>query len=451
MEERSFSILGIGKRSKSGLEAALALKKFKKEVFVSEFGPKEQFLPEIAILERENIPYEIGGHTDLIFKAEVLIVSPGISPRVEVMIEAQKRKARIWSEIELAFRISSAPILAITGTNGKTTTSSLIWHILRSNGIQAYLGGNIGIPLVKIALTAPADSWIVAEVSSFQLENIESFRPKIAVLLNFSPDHLDRYLSLDEYRKAKSNILKNQKAEDWVVRNFNDAWARSLFSPGSSVFFSTENPVSFGAYLESSKLVVNREGKAEPIILREELPLVLKANLENPLAAISSALVLGIHPREIRSSLISFPGVPHRLEEVAVIDGVTYINDSSGTNPLSTARAIEAISSPCILLVGGSEKNANFSILAAACTNKVKACVLFGQTKYRIAQALKEAGYESYYIEEDDLKRVIERARSLAKPGDTILFSPACASFDMFEDFEDRGDKFRFLVRRLAK
>lgn len=441
----SFAVIGIGKRGKSGLESALALKALGKEVFVSELAPFELYQEEAQLLAECDIPFELGGHTERVFQNDVLIVCPGIKPDAEILKEAKKRRVEIWSEIELAYRIAQAPIIAITGTNGKTTTASLVAHLVKETGKEVFLGGNIGIPLVKIALEAPADSLIVAEIGAPQLEFIHNFRPWIAILLNFSEDHLDRYGTIEKYREVKSRITENQTEKDWVIRNSEDEWSRSVVSRAQSVYFSLSIEPSWGAYLKENTLFLKDEGEV-PLLEVNALPTILKANPENALAAATCGLLLNISAERIACALRTFPGVAHRLEEIAEIDGVLFINDSSGTNPLSTIRTLSAIERPIVLIAGGSEKHSDFSPLVRACKEKVKHLVLFGATKTRIAEACQENGFSSFTIEEDDLKKVVKKARSLAQPGDVVLFSPACASFDMFKDFEHRGEVFRRIV-----
>jgi len=444
MGER-FSVIGIGKKGRSGYEAALALHALGKEVFVSESAPPHLFQEETRVFREKGIPFELGGHTERVFNQDVLVVCPGIRPDAPIIQEALNRKAIIWSEIELAYRIAQASIIAVTGTNGKTTTASLVAHLAQETGKKIFLGGNIGIPLVKIALEAPRDALIVAEIAASQLEFIHSFRPWMAILLNFSEDHLDRYGTMENYRKVKSRITENQTAEDWVIRNEDDAWSKSLSSKAQSIYFSSKVEPSWGAFLKENTIFLKNDGET-PLLDLEDLPRILRANPENALAAVACGFLLGIPSEGIAKALKTFPGVPHRLEEIAEIDGVLYINDSSGTNPLSTMKTLSAVERPVILIAGGSEKNSDFSSLALFCKGRVKHLVLFGATKMRMAKAFEENGFNSFTVEEDDLKKVIERARLMARPGDVILFSPACASFDMFHDFEHRGEVFKRLV-----
>lgn len=427
------------------MEAAKVLKALGKEVFLSELGSEEKFLEEIKTLNELGIPHEVGGHSQKVFDQDVLVVCPGIKPDAPVLFEAQKRRIQVWSEIELAYRISQAPIIAITGTNGKTTTSSLVAHLAKETGKKVFLGGNIGIPLVKVAFEAPPNSLIVSEIASSQLEFIHHFRPWVAILLNFSEDHLDRYGSLENYRKAKSRIAENQIENDWIVRNLDDSWSRETPSRAQSIFFSSHSPPSFGSFLKDGNIILKDQGEI-PICQISSLPFVLKANPENVLAGVACGMILGIPPERISHSLKAFSGVPHRLEEVCQIDGVLFLNDSSGTNPLSTLRAISAIDAPIILIAGGSEKHSDFSPLILGLKEKVKHLILFGATKGRISENCEKLGFHSYTVEENDLRKVIKRARTLAKPGDVVLFSPACASFDMFHDFEHRGEVFKEIV-----
>jgi UDP-N-acetylmuramoylalanine--D-glutamate ligase len=450
MREDRFTVLGIGKRGKSGLAAALALASLGKETLVSESGPRSAYVEEAALLEKAGIRLEFGGHGEQAFQADVIVVCPGIKPQALPLEEARRREIPIWSEIELAYRMSPAPIMAITGTNGKTTTTALTASILAQGDHRVWVGGNIGTPLVSVVRQAKPEDWVVAEIGAPQLEYIHHFAPKIAVLLNFSEDHLDRYPDLATYQRVKSRLVECQTASDWVVRNQSDEWSRKEPSWARSFLFGHE-PLPEGVWMADGRIWMARGGQPVPVTSLEEIPLPGLANLENTLAAVSVGALLGLHPEQIARGLARFPGVEHRLEEVAVIDGVTYINDSSGTNPLSTIRAIEVLKRPVILIAGGSEKGADFHPLAATASRKVKLAVLFGRTRQRIAEACLAQGFQGFQVEEGDLGQALHKARQAAIPGDVILFSPACASFDMFQDFEHRGETFKELVREMEQ
>ncbi|MCX5976383.1 MAG: UDP-N-acetylmuramoyl-L-alanine--D-glutamate ligase [Coprothermobacterota bacterium] len=455
MREERFTVLGIGKRGKSGLAAALALASLGKETLVSESSPRSAYLEETALLEQAGVRLEFGGHSEQVFQADVIVVCPGIKPQASPLEEARRRGVPIWSEIELAYRLSPAPIVAITGTNGKTTTTALVASVLAQGDHRVWVGGNIGIPLVSAVRQAKPNDWVVAEIGAPQLEHIHHFAPKVAVLLNFSEDHLDRYNDMATYQRVKSRLVECQTAADWVVRNQADEWSRKEPSWAHSFPFGASAgeaaPLPDGTWMAGDRIWVARDGQAALVTSREEIPLPGLANLENTLAAVSVGALLGLRPEQIARGLACFPGVEHRLEEVAVVDGVTYINDSSGTNPLSTIRAIEALERPLILIAGGSEKGADFHPLAATVSRKAKLVVLFGKTRQRIAAAFLDLGFQGFQLEEGDLGQALQRARQAAVPGDVILFSPACASFDMFGDFEHRGDTFKELIREMEQ
>ncbi|MCX5970108.1 MAG: UDP-N-acetylmuramoyl-L-alanine--D-glutamate ligase [Coprothermobacterota bacterium] len=450
MREERFTVLGIGKPGKSGLAAALALASLGKETLVSESGPRSAYLEEATLLEQAGVRLEFSGHSEQVFQADVIVVCPGIKPQAPPLEEARQCGVPIWSEIELAYRLSPAPIIAITGTNGKTTTTALVASVLAQGSRRVWVGGNIGTPLVSVVRQAEQNDWVVAEIGAPQLEHIHHFAPKVAVLLNFSEDHLDRYPDMATYQRVKSRLVECQTAADWVVRNLTDQWSREEPSWARSFPFG-DKPLPDGAWMAGDRIWVAREGQAVAVTSREEIPLPGLANLENTLAAVSVGALLGLHPEQIARGLACFPGVEHRLEEVAVVDGVTYINDSSGTNPLSTIRAIEVLERPLILIAGGSEKGADFHSLAATVSRKAKLVVLFGKTRERIAAACLDLGFQEFQLEEGSLCQALQRARKAAVPGDVILFSPACASFDMFQDFEHRGEIFKELIRKMEQ
>lgn len=443
---QTFSILGIGKRGKSGYESAKALRVLGKEVFLSESRLRSDCEVDAQEMEAWGVKLEFGGHSERLFQQEVLIVCPGILPATPVIQAALRRGMPVWSEIELAFRLAKAPLIAITGTNGKTTTTALIADILRQGIKPTFVGGNIGIPLVRVALEAPADAWIVAEIGAPQLEFISSFRPHVAVLLNFSEDHLDRYASMAEYRKTKSRMVENQQSNDWIVRNRLDEWSMQTRS-AARVFTLFGWGNEDGVWMEGGQIRARLDGKISEIVSFNELPLPGQANPENALAAIACGILAGLQPGQIRSGVAAFQGVEHRLEYVGRIEGIPYYNDSSGTNPLSTIRSLAVFTQPVVLILGGSEKNANFGELVQVARKKKATLVLFGATRERIAGACRQENFSGFRIVEGDLAEVLDSVACMAQPGSVVLFSPACASFDMFQDYEHRGEVFKHLVR----
>jgi UDP-N-acetylmuramoylalanine--D-glutamate ligase len=407
---------------------------------------------------------------------DLVLVSPGVPLTIPPVQAAAGLGIPVWSELELASRFVSEPIIAVTGTNGKTTTTALIGYIFQQAGRRTLVAGNIGIPLIQEVERARrqglgVDYWVI-EVSSFQLERSFTFHPHIAVLLNLTPDHLDRHATLEEYGRVKMRVFANQDSGDFAVLNLDDPWVAANAGGLSSgeCWFSTRqapcpdaacSPHSFrpgvspdaaedarGMGVDGGNIVYRRQGAWQVLCPVEDVRIPGRHNLANALAAASAALLAGIDPPLIARSLSTFPGVPHRLEPVAVIDGVRYVNDSKGTNPDSVLRALDSYREPIILIAGGKPKGSDFSGLAAGIASRVKALILLGQAAPQIEQAVRACGYTAIW-NEDSLEGCVRTAARLADVGDLVLLSPACASWDMFRDYEERGDLFKQLVLKL--
>ncbi|HAA90416.1 MAG TPA: UDP-N-acetylmuramoyl-L-alanine--D-glutamate ligase [Peptococcaceae bacterium] len=383
---------------------------------------------------------------------DLIIVSPGVAPTIPPVQEARKLGIPVWSELELAARLIREPIVAVTGTNGKTTTTSLIGHIFQKAGKKAVVAGNIGIPLIQAVEQhrGGIDFWVV-EVSSFQLEQVVTFRPKIGVFLNLTPDHLDRHGTLENYGKIKARLFENQGPEDFAVLNMNDAYLRKI-APNlkSRVFwFSRKELPNWGVGVRKDWIVSCFEGREEVICKTSDVEIPGPHNLENALAAVGAALLAGIDKKVIREGLATFPGVAHRLELVRIVNGIKFVNDSKGTNPESVLNALEAFpEEEIILIAGGRAKGSDFRKLALRIKERVKAVVLLGEARPLIKDALHQVGYRKV-CEVSSLEEAVRTAAELAQPGDVVLLSPACASWDMFRDFEERGNLFKELVRAL--
>jgi len=356
----------------------------------------------------------------------------------------------VIGEIELAWRVMEAELIAVTGTNGKTTTTALLGVILREQIRPLLVGGNIGTPLAAHALDFPADGIVVAEVSSFQLETIEAFRPWVAAVLNLAPDHLDRHGSFAAYVGAKARIFENQTEEDCAVLNFDDAPAAALAvrTKGRVIFFSRQRSLERGVFCHDGWIMARLNGHLEPICPLGEISLRGQHNVENILAATACALWTGMAAASVRRAIAAFRGVPHRLEWVRDIRGVAYYNDSKGTNVASTIRALESFTEPVILIAGGVGKEQDFAPLAEAALGRVRLAVLIGQDRGRIERALATASIPKATA--GSLEEAVKLASSAARPGEVVLLSPACASFDMFESFEQRGDAFKAAVLTVA-
>lgn len=384
---------------------------------------------------------------------DMLIASPGVPLDIEPLAAARNANLPVISELELAYLLKSdgVEMYAISGTNGKTTTVSLLQAILANDGQMAMAGGNIGIPLSTLVDSMSAGV-IVVEASSFQLETTSKFRPHISALLNITPDHLDRHKTMQGYIEAKLKIFARQTNDDYAVLNYEDLHIRKMAEvcPARVVYFSTERVLEEGAFVRDSMIYFALDHKVEAICPVKEVSLRGKHNLENILCAVAVAAIGGAKTESIRDTLKTFPAVRHRIEEVGVVDGVLYVNDSKATNPESAIKALESFNEPIILLAGGRSKGSDFSEFACYIQAKVKELILLGEAREEIKKAVMEAGFRNIH-EVNDFKAAVEKAQQLATSGDVVLLSPACASWDMFESYEHRGDLFCKLVLAMKK
>lgn len=434
--------------ARSGLAAARRLASFGARVILN----------DSRVHPVDDVPGEIetvfGGHPQALFdSADAVVVSPGVPLALPVFDRVRARGVLLMGELELAARLIHAPILAVTGTNGKSTTTSLVGEMLREAGMNVVVAGNIGNALCgEIDRTAEA-RYAVVEVSSFQLEGTLTFRPAVACLLNVTPDHLDRYPDFASYVNAKALVFRNQEAEDAAVLNADDPVAAGLAPrvPGRVVWFSRKERKEPGVYVEDGWITASLGGKISRVAPTETIRIRGAHNLENALAASAVSLLAGAEPLAIARALQRFAGLPHRMETVAVRRGVTYINDSKGTNVGAVARSLEGFDRPVILIAGGLDKGGDFASLRPLFppgpgTGGVRLLVLLGKAASKIQDALGDL-VETVTV--GSLEEAVQTAAARAREGETVLLSPACASFDMFRDFEDRGERFASLVRAL--
>jgi UDP-N-acetylmuramoylalanine--D-glutamate ligase len=365
-----------------------------------------------------------------------------------LLAEARRQGVPVWGEVELAARLTAARFLGITGTNGKSTTTSLLGAMLQAAGLPCVVAGNIGLALCEVVTGLGPDHWVVAELSSFQLETIATFRPHVAVLLNLAPDHLDRYPDVEPYYAAKARIFMNQTAEDYAVLNADDPLvmqrARGLRS--RPLLFSRTRVMGDGAFVRDGRVVVRREGATRPVCEIGRIRIQGLHNLENSLAAAAAASAVGVAAGALAAALAGFPGLPHRLELIAEIGGVRFVNDSKGTNVGAVVKSLESYRDGVILIAGGKDKGGDFRPLRPLVETRVKRLLLIGQAAAKIEEQL---GGACPMERLPSLAAAVERGREVGAPGDTVLLSPACASFDMFRDFEHRGDVFRDAVLAL--
>lgn len=445
-------ILIIG-MAKSGMAAAKVLAKLGAHVVIADQKGADELQENIQQLRSWAVAAHPGGYPEITKEAfDLVVTSPGVPANAEPLQKALAQGIPIWSEMELAYRLAQGSMVAITGTNGKTTTTALVGQMFQDAGRPVVVGGNIGEPLVEKALETTADHVLVAEVSSFQLEWVHRFHPRVAVITNITPDHLDRHGTLENYAQVKARIFANQTGQDFTILNYDDPLLRQLAEkcPGQVLFFSRRHSLEEGITSEQNQIVVKHKGKVYPVCSVAELKIPGAHNLENAMAAVGAGWAMGLTPQELHYTLRTFPGVPHRLERVAEIDGVTYINDSKGTNPDAAIKALEAFDRPLVLIAGGSSKGSDFGELARKIKERVKYLVVLGQTAEEISKAVQAVGFTAV-LRAGSLQEAVELARKAAEPGDIVLLSPACASFDMFRNYEHRGEVFKEIVKNLPQ
>ncbi len=404
----------------------------------------------VSKLRDAGVQLQLGGYSDAILHGQELVVpSPGVPADAPLLIHARDLKITVWSEIELASWFLHGRLIGITGSNGKTTTTTLVDHILRHAGFATVLAGNIGTPLIAQANKTAEGTVTVAELSSFQLELIETFRPSIAVLLNLTPDHLDRHKTFSAYAAAKARIFENQIEEDAAILNLDDAASREIVPSRPQVFwFSRKTNVEQGAFVSNGKLIFRRNNEEEEILNCAEISLPGAHNLENVLAATIAARLAGVQSPQIAEAVHSFAGVEHRLEFVAEIHGARYYNDSKATNVDATLKALEAFPGRIIVILGGKDKASDYSPLRELLRERAILALLIGSVAEKIERQI--AG--SVAIERaGTLERAVQIATCTAQPGDVVLLAPACASFDQFQNYEHRGRVFKELVRQLQR
>lgn len=402
-----------------------------------------------AKLRAAGIKLDLGTHrSETFLEQDLIIVSPGVPANLAPLELARSRGIPVWSEIELARRFLRGKLVAITGSNGKTTTTSLVAHILKTSGIPALVGGNIGTPLLMLVESSTDASVTVAEISSFQLEAVEKFRPEIGVLLNLTPDHLDRHASFEEYASAKMRMFANQLERDAAVLNADDPQVTQRMPSKPHIYwFSRQKRVAAGAFLNDGQVVFRQDGGETVLARRDDIPLKGQHNIENVLAACAAAYLAGATPEAIANAVKTFTGVEHRLEFVAEIAGVAFYNDSKATNVDAALKAIEAFPGRLVVILGGKDKGCDYAALREPLRQRARLTLVIGAAAEKIASQLGEA----VPIERaGTLDRALEIACERARPGDVVLLAPACASFDQFENYEHRGRVFKELVAKLG-
>ncbi|MDX9788408.1 MAG: UDP-N-acetylmuramoyl-L-alanine--D-glutamate ligase [Desulfobacterales bacterium] len=443
---RRVLVVGLGL---SGASAAKMLVEKGAAVTVTDAVERPAAADRMAALTALGVQFELGGHSARSFDtADLIVVSPGVPETIAPIAAARHRGICVIGEVELAAALISAPILAVTGTNGKTTTTTLLGHMLQTAGLRVFVGGNIGRPLIECVSEPDRLDVVVAEISSFQLDTTRSFRPKVSVLLNVTADHLDRYSDFDAYAASKGRIFENQQAGDTAVVNGSDAVAVKVSEGIRSRrwLYNVSSPISDGAMFQEDALVLQTPDHRGQQIDLSGLRLKGRHNRENAAAAALAALAFGVSPVNIEKALSTFEGLAHRVESVGTIGGVEFVNDSKGTNVDAVVRALESFDRPVVLIMGGRDKAGVFDVLCDPVRRQVRCLVLIGEATEIIRRALGSCAPTRTANDMDD---AVAQAFSASEPGDVVLLSPGCASFDMYTSYKHRGESFRSAVKKL--
>jgi UDP-N-acetylmuramoylalanine--D-glutamate ligase len=448
LNQKRVLVVGLGR---SGVASAMFLHSRGARVTVSDSKAEGQLRSEIPALLDKGITVETGGHGERTFRdQDLIVISPGVPYDVPQLVQAREMGVPVIGEIELAARFLQGEIIAITGSNGKTTTTTLVGEILEHGGYEVLVGGNIGTPAISMVAESTPTTWIVLEISSFQLETIQRFRPKISAILNITPDHLDRHRSFETYVAAKARIFENQTGDDWTVLNADDPVCEALAARTHAAggWFSRKKQIAIGAFVLEKKICWRSRGKDEEVMPVSEVPLKGSHNLENVLAATAIAKLAGCETQKIREAVGNFRAVEHRLEYVATINGVDYYNDSKATNVDAAIKALESFPANIHIVLGGKDKGSDYSVLKNLLRERAKRVYTIGAAAEKIeAQIAGSAPSERTHT----LEAAVRRAADLASPGDVVVLAPACASFDQFENYEHRGRVFKEAVRALSE
>lgn len=420
------------------------------EVTANDRSPASALEKTVESLRELPVRFVLGGHPlETFLEPDALFVSPGVPQELPTLVEARRRGVPISSETQLFFELCQGRILGITGSSGKTTTTALTGEMLRKGGLPVYVGGNIGVPLLERVDEIGPDEWVVLEMSSFQLEKLP-YSPHVAAILNITPNHLDRHHDMESYAAAKANIINHQGPDDWTILNADDPNTVSLSSPGKAVWFSLDKEVE-GGYLEKDRVVLNRSGKPETVCEIGAVRLRGRHNLYNIVAAVALASAVGVSRDAMKDAISGFTGVPHRLEPVGEVAGVLFFNDSIATAPERAMASLRSFEEPVVLIAGGRDKHLPMEEWGEMIRRRVKMVVLMGEAAWKIEQAILDApGEQLPPIERvNSMDDAVAIAHASSTGGDVVVLAPGCTSFDMFHDFEERGERFREAVQNL--
>jgi UDP-N-acetylmuramoylalanine--D-glutamate ligase len=442
-------VLGAGV---SGIAVAGILRDLGATVTLSDSKTADGIKHDLKELIAKGVGLALGRQDEgLLEGTDCVVLSPGVSIYSPLVEAAQRKGITVMSEIEVAYRLCKAPIVAITGTNGKTTTTTLTGEILKAAGLETVVGGNIGLALSQEVRDISRQGVVVAEISSFQLEGASEFRPHVAAILNLTPDHIDRHRTLVTYQEMKERIFANQTAKDYLILNYDDPAVRDMAERAKAqvVFFSRQQELATGVFVKDGVIRLNWQGESLDIFPVADLKIKGAHNVENALAACGAAYFAGAGPQDMAKVLGTFAGVEHRIEPVAMVNGVTYFNDSKATNPESSVKALEAFEGNIILIAGGRDKNTDLTEFMKLIKAKVDHLILLGEASQRFSEAAERHGVANIHAAAD-FAGAVELAHNLARPPQVVLLSPACASYDMFNNYEERGRVFKELVRKLS-
>lgn len=438
--------------AKSGIAAAELLHKKGANVTLQDLKKREE-LKDLDALEQKGIKLYTGKNPDdIVLQQDLIVLSPGVPCDLPFLLEAQKNGIPVWSEVELAYTMTPCPIIAITGTNGKTTTTTLAGELLKAEYPNTAVVGNIGVPYSEKIESLTNNDWVVAEISSFQMETAHTFHPKISAVLNITPDHLNRHKTMEVYIAMKEKVWKNQTEQDYCILNAEDSVCKAMAQKTKAkvFFFSSQNILQEGIYLENGEIKVCWNGKNETLFHVDTLKLLGVHNYENIMAACAIAICAGIPLQKIKKITKEFAGVAHRIEYVATVNDVEYYNDSKGTNTDASIRAVLAMKRPIILLAGGYDKGVSFMDWVKLFPGRVKELVLIGVTAKQIEKEAREVGFTAISTCET-FQQAVSLCHDKAEKGDCVLLSPACASWGMFDNYEQRGNLFKELVTSYLK
>lgn len=451
MDLKNKKVLLVG-LAKTGISTIKHLDKLGAKTIVNDVKDESKLVDILNELKNLNsIEYILGYHPENVDDIDLAVVSPGVPLDLPFIIKLKENNIEIIGEVELAYRLSKNPMfIGITGTNGKTTTTSLVGEIFKRANRDTYIVGNIGNPVIDTVDTANSDSVLVTELSSFQLESIESFRPKVSAILNITEDHLNRHHTMENYTEAKARVFMNQTNEDFCILNYDDLGVRVLAENCNAkvIFFSRLEKIEGGIYLDENNNIVVDINEKTVILNKDELSLPGSHNLENCMAAAGIAYVSNVSIDVIKEVLRTFGGVEHRQEFVRNVNDIMFVNDSKATNPDSTIKAVQSYNKPIILIAGGMDKQSSFDELLEIAKENVRALVLLGETASSIKQCAKNKGFTDIHVVKN-MKEAVDTSYKIANSGEVVLLSPACASWDMYKNFEVRGNDFKDNVNNL--